>query len=64
MRDVERQCKMETKGWDLLHRTAGVPILSVSVLKARAEMIAPALPQAAEIPWAKALYRVGKTSAG
>ena len=55
---------METKGWNLLHRTAGIPILSVSVLKARAEMIAPALPQAAEIPWAKALYRVGKTSAG
>ena len=39
---------------DSLHRTAGVPILLVRALNAEAEMIAPALPDAAEIPCAKA----------
>ena len=31
------------------------------VLKARAEIIAPAFPDAAEMPWAVARKRVGKT---
>lgn len=35
---------------DSLHRTAGVPIRFERLLKANAEMIAPALPLAAEIP--------------
>ena len=48
----------------LLHRTAGVPMDSLSWLKASAEMIAPALPAAADMPWAAALYFVGNTSAG
>ena len=42
----------------------GVPTFFDNVLKTRAEMIAPALPEAALIPCANALKRVGKTSAG
>lgn len=45
-----------------LHRMAGVPISLLKVLKASAEIIAPALPAAAEIPWALARKRVGKTN--
>jgi hypothetical protein len=33
-----------------LQRTAGVPIFLLRVLKARAEMMAPTFPDAAEIP--------------
>ena len=40
----ERPCR------DVLQRTAGVPIRLLKLLKARAEMIAPAFPLAAEIP--------------
>lgn len=54
----------EREGNHSLHKIAGVPIFSASVLKASAEMIAPALPQAADMPCAKARKRVGKTSAG
>lgn len=49
---------------NVLQRTAGVPTLSDKELKARAEMMAPALPEAADMPCAEALKRVGKTSAG
>ena len=49
---------------NLLHKQAGVPIFLLSVLNANAEMIAPALPAAAEIPCANALNLVGNTSAG
>lgn len=35
---------------DVLQRTAGVPIRLLKLLKAKAEMIAPAFPLAAEIP--------------
>ena len=41
-----------------------MPILSVSELNASAEMIAPALPHAADMPCAVARNLVGKTSAG
>jgi hypothetical protein len=41
-----------------------VPMRCESVLNASAEMIAPTLPIAAEIPCAKARKRVGNTSAG
>ena len=37
-----------------IQSTAGVPTSSDNALNARAEMIAPALPHAAEIPCAKA----------
>ena len=47
-----------------LQSTAGVPMRLLKLLNARAEMIAPALPLAAEIPWAVALNLVGKSSAG
>ena len=47
-----------------LQRTAGVPMSLDRLLKARAEMIAPALPAAADMPCAEARKRVGKTSAG
>jgi hypothetical protein len=47
-----------------LQRTLAVPIDWLNELKASALMIAPALPAAAEIPCAKALNRVGKSSAG
>jgi len=47
---VEQQRKIGTQGRHLLHRTADVPTLSVSILKARAKITAPALPQANEIP--------------
>ena len=47
-----------------LHNTLEVPTLFDNVLKARAEMIAPAFPAAALNPWANALKRVGNTSAG
>lgn len=49
---------------DVLQRTAGVPIFFVRLLKASAEMIAPALPHAADMPCADARNRVGNTSAG
>lgn len=49
---------------DVLHRTLGVPMLFVKELKTRAEMIAPTLPHAADMPWAVPLNLVGKTSAG
>lgn len=49
---------------DLLHNTAGVPMSLLSLLNAKAEMMAPAFPAAAEIPCANARNRVGKTSAG
>ena len=49
---------------DVLQRTAGVPIFFVRELNASAEMIAPALPHAADMPCADARKRVGKTSAG
>ena len=41
-----------------------MPIVWLSWLNASAEMIAPALPDAAEIPCAVARNLVGKTSAG
>ena len=44
-----------------LQRTMGVPTFLLRVLNANAEMMAPALPAAAEIPWANARKRVGKT---
>ena len=34
----------------LLHNIAGVPIFLLRLLKARAEIMAPALPEAAEMP--------------
>ena len=43
---------------------AGVPIFFDKELNAKAEIIAPAFPEAAEIPCAVARKRVGKTSAG
>lgn len=49
---------------NVLQRTAGVPMSLVRLLKAKAEMIAPAFPLAAEIPCAVARNLVGKTSAG
>jgi hypothetical protein len=45
-----------------LHRTFGVPILAVRVLKTSAEMMTPDFPPAVEIPWAAALNLVGNTS--
>lgn len=47
-----------------LQSTAGVPIFFASALKARLEMMAPALPDAADIPCAVERNRVGNTSAG
>jgi hypothetical protein len=47
---------------DILHRTAGVPMSLLSVLKARAEIIAPAFPEAAEMPCANARNLVGNTT--
>jgi len=47
-----------------LQRMAGMPTLLDRVLKADADMIAPAFPDAAEMPCANARYRVGKSSAG
>lgn len=47
-----------------IHRMAGVPIFSESVLNASAETMAPHLPIAAEIPCANARKRVGNISAG
>jgi hypothetical protein len=47
-----------------LHRTLAVPSFWLRLLKARLEMIAPAFPDAAEIPCAVALNLVGNTSAG
>lgn len=49
---------------DVLQRTAGVPMSLLSWLNASAEMIAPALPAAADMPCAAARNFVGKTSAG
>ena len=49
---------------DALQSTAGVPMSLESELNASAEMIAPALPHAADMPCAEARKRVGKTSAG
>ena len=46
---------------DVLHRTLGVPIFFERVLNTSAEMIAPAFPAAADMPWAEARKRVGKT---
>jgi len=43
------------------HKTIGVPTFLLRVLKASAVMMAPALPDAAEIPWAVAQKRVGNT---
>lgn len=48
----------------ILHSTFGVPIELVSALNPSEEMMAPALPDAADIPCADARNRVGKTSAG
>lgn len=48
----------------LLQRTTGVPTFLLKVLNANEAIIAPDFPDAAEIPCAKALNRVGKTSAG
>ena len=42
------------------HKMIDVPTL-LRVLKASAEMMAPALPAAVEIPWAVAWKRVGNT---
>ena len=44
-----------------LHKIMGVPTFLLSVLKASADMMAPAFPDAAEIPWAVARKRVGNT---
>lgn len=57
-------CKLGKKMEYALQSTAGVPMRLLKLLNARAEMIAPALPLAAEIPWAVALNLVGKSSAG
>ena len=46
---------------DVLHRTLGVPIFFERVLNTSAEIIAPAFPAAADMPWAEARKRVGKT---
>lgn len=46
---------------DVLQRTAGVPIFFESVLKTSADIMAPALPDAADIPCAVARNRVGNT---
>lgn len=48
-------------GGRVLQRMAGVSILLLSVLNASADMIAPILPQAADIPCGKARYRAGST---
>lgn len=53
----------EHGGKYLLQSTAGVPMCSLRVLNTSAEMIAPAFPDAAEIPWAVARNRVGNTAA-
>lgn len=45
MRNLTRQQEKYS-----LHRTAGVPMRLLNVLNANADMIAPALPDAAEIP--------------
>jgi hypothetical protein len=42
---------------NVLQRMAGVPILLLSVVNASADMIAPILPQTADIPCAKARYQ-------
>lgn len=58
-------CLIPVKGEkDVLQRTAGVPMSLLSWLNASAEMIAPALPAAADMPCAAARNFVGKTSAG
>ena len=44
-----------------LHKMIGVPTFLLRVLKASAEIMAPAFPAAAEIPWAVARKRVGNT---
>lgn len=49
---------------DSLQRIAGVPISLLRVLNAKAEMMAPHFPAAADMPCAKARKRVGKSSAG
>ena len=61
---AQEVCGPEKEERDALQRTAGVPIFFESELNASAEMIAPALPHAADIPCAEARKRVGKTSAG
>ena len=55
---------MEKRTWHALQSTAGVPMSWLSWLNASAEMIAPALPHAADMPCAVARNLVGKTSAG
>ena len=44
-----------------LHKMIGVPTFLLRVLKASAEMMAPAFAAAVEVPWAVAQKRVGNT---
>ena len=60
----EREGEGRGRREDVLQRTEGVPMDLESELNASAEMIAPALPHAADMPCAEARKRVGKTSAG